>query len=121
MTTSGERYVKQLADLDVTLRRLNSKTTELRKKKKEVQTHLHAWMVRHNHDKYEGYSVAKISPKAKPKRKPAKAKKQDALALFQQVGIDDPERFWDEFTLTQKVVVDANADDAGEGDEGDEN
>lgn len=116
-SSSGERYVKQLADLDATLRRLNSKTSELRKKKKEVQTHLHAWMVRHHHDMYEGYSVEKISPKAKSKRKPAKAKKQDALALFQQVGIDDPERFWEEFTKTQKVVVDADDADAGEGDE----
>lgn len=118
--SSGERYVKQLADIDATLKRLNSKTTELRKKKKEVQTHLHTWMVRHNHDKFEGYSVEKIAPKAKPKRKPASKKKQDALVLFQQVGIDDPERFWEEFTRTQKVVDDAVAT-AAEGEGGDEN
>ncbi len=117
--SSGERYVKQLADIDSTLKRLNSKTTELRKKKKEVQLHLHTWMVRHNHDKFEGYSVAKIAPKAKPKRKPASKKKQDALVLFQQVGIDDPERFWEEFTRTQKVVDNADAEPAVDG--GDEN
>ena len=112
--SAGDRYVKQLNDLDVTLKRLNAKTTELRKKKKDIQTHLHAWMVKTGNEKYQGYTVAKVAPKPPAKRKPAKAKKQDALALFQQVGIDDPETFWEEFSKTQKAVAQTEQEDEEE-------
>ena len=101
----GDRYIQQLSQIDATLKRINSQAAELRKKKKDIQGHLHTWMVKNGHEKYGAYSVSKIAPKPPAKRKPAKAKKMDALALFQQVGIDDPEQFWEELSRTQKTVI----------------
>ena len=106
----GDRYIQQLSQIDASIKRLNSQTAELRKKKKDILGHLHTWMVRNGHEKYGSYTVTKIAPKPPAKRKPAKAKKLDAMALFQQVGIDDPEQFWEELARTQKAVIEAPTD-----------
>ena len=106
MSNLGDRYVKQLQDLDSTIKRLNKTISDARKKKKDTQKHLYAWMVKNNVDKLGGYTVKKIAPKLhKAKRKPPKQKKEDALKLFNEIGITDPEAFWEEFEKTQKVIL----------------
>jgi hypothetical protein len=85
------------------MKRANKQILIMRKKKADVQMKLYAWMVKHNLDEYGGYKTSKLAPKKKS-RKNAKDKKQDALRLFSDIGVDDPETLWMEFQKTQKPL-----------------
>ena len=113
---SGDSYVRQVQSIDESLTRLNHKVKELRKKKKEAEERLYVWMQRNGHEKYDKYTIQKLQPKPKSKRKPKKEKRQDAIKLFSDIGIDDPESFLQEFERTQKYIENVENDD-GENDE----
>jgi hypothetical protein len=99
-----EADARRLKEIEDALKRINAKTIDLRKKRKDAQNKLYDSMIKNGVDSYEGYTVKKIAPRPKAKRKPAKAKKQDALKLFAKIGVDDPNVLWEEFEKTQKIV-----------------
>lgn len=103
-SSTADSYVRQIKDVDAALKRLNAQAKELRKKKKEAQTRLHAWMVKNGVDEYGQIPAKKIAPKTPVKRKPVKKKKEDAIRLFSQIGVNDPEELWEEFQRTQKLA-----------------
>lgn len=100
-----EANARRLKDLEETLARLNHKTADLRKKRAEAKERLYQSMLKNNVEKCEGYTIKKIQPKIRVKRKPAKAKKTDAIKLFADIGIEDPDSFYAEFEKTQKIVM----------------
>jgi len=102
---SADAYVSKIKTLDETIKRYNKLLKKLREQKKESQGHLYAYMVRRSLDEYKGIKLAKIAPKEAPIRKKQKDKKNDAIQLFNEIGIPDPEGFWHDFQETQKVVV----------------
>jgi hypothetical protein len=108
--------VRRLKDIEEALKRANQKCSELRKKKKAAQEHLYASMKKNGVDNYNGYTLKKVQPRPPAKRKPAKAKKADAINLFRSIGVDDPETFYSEFEMTQKFVPPKNPEE--EDDEG---
>lgn len=110
-SSTADSYVRQITDIEATLKRLNKQRSELQKKKKEAEQRLHAWMVKNGVEEYGKVKIKKVAPKPKAKRKPAKKKKDDALRLFSEIGVNDPEEFWEAFQRTQKVTVDAPEDD----------
>lgn len=114
-SSTADSYVRQIAELDAALKRLNAQTKEIRRKKKEAETRLHAWMVKNNVEKYGKVTIKKITPRGASKRKPAKQKKADALSLFTQIGVNDPEKLWEEFQMTQKVYTPKTDDEEGGG------
>ncbi|HMP28783.1 MAG TPA: hypothetical protein PKD85_04235 [Saprospiraceae bacterium] len=96
--------VRRLKDIEDALKRANIKCTELRKKKKIAQEHLYSSMKKNGVEDYKGYTLKKVQPKLPAKRKPAKAKREDAINLFRSIGVDDPETFYSEFEMTQKFI-----------------
>lgn len=117
MSSTADSYIRQISELNATLARLNKQTSELRKKKKEAEKRLHAWMVKNNIEEYAKVSIKKIAPKPPAKRKPAKQKKADAINLFAQIGVNDPEQLWEEFQSTQRArdaAQEQNAEEEGE-------
>jgi hypothetical protein len=111
-----EADARRLRELELALKRLNEKAVDLRKKKKDAQEKLYRSMEKNGVEKYEGYTMSKIRPKAPAKRKPAKAKKSDAIRLFSEIGIDDPEELYEEFKKTQRMSSHSICDDE-EGDD----
>lgn len=61
-------------------------------------------MTEHELEKYEGVTINSIRPSDIRRRKPEKEKKRDAIELFRNIGIGDPEEFYVEFKATQKSV-----------------
>lgn len=114
-SSTADSYVRQIKELDSALKRLNIQTKEIRRKKKEAETRLYMWMVKNNVEKHGNVTLKKIAPRSASKRKPAKQKKADALSLFTQIGVNDPEQLWEEFQMTQKVYTPkTDADGGGE-------
>jgi hypothetical protein len=109
-STTADSYIRQIKDVDAALKRLNVQAKELRKKKKEAQSRLHSWMEKNKVEEYGEISLKKITPKPPAKRKPAKKKKDDAIRLFSQIGVNDPEELWEEFQRTQKLVIETASD-----------
>jgi hypothetical protein len=119
-SSTADAYIRQITDVDAALKRLNAQTKELRKKKKDAQTRLHAWMEKNKVDEYGKISIKKIAPKPPAKRKPAKKKKDDALRLFTAIGVNDPEELWEEFQRTQKVISEPIEEPDADAQEGEE-
>jgi hypothetical protein len=102
-SSTADSYIRQIKDIDSALKRLNQQTADLRKKKKEASMRLYAWMEKNNVETYSSIDIRKIAPKQRAKKKPPKKRKEDAIILFSQIGVNDPEKLWEEFQRTQKA------------------
>jgi hypothetical protein len=100
----GEAYVRQLKDLASAMARHTAEIKKIREKQKEAKARLAEWMERNSHDEYHGYKLSKIKPKPKVPKKTQKDKKRDAIHLFNEIGVPDPNDFWDRFQETQKYI-----------------
>lgn len=104
MTSSlADSYIRQMTDIDSALKRLNAKTSELRKQKKEATQRLYSWMEKNGVETYSNINIKKIAPKQRAKKKPPKKRKEDAINLFSKIGINDPEELWEELQRTQQL------------------
>lgn len=100
-----DAYIREIESIDEALKRVNKHAKELRAKKNASRERLYKWM-EHNHvEEYKGYTTKKLAPKPKIKRKKPKEKKESAVRLFSEIGVDDPEALWEAFLETQKPVV----------------
>jgi hypothetical protein len=104
-------YVYEIRNIEAEIKRLSSRASELRKKKHQCEENLYNYMVAHNLQKVENINISKVTPK-QTFRKNKTEKKRDALRLFRDIGIPDPEGFWKDFQSTQKVVLKLNEEDA---------
>lgn len=102
----GKGYVKELKALKDEMKRLTNEKKNLQIEKTATERRLYEWMCRLQLDEYEGYKKEKLKPKEKPiiLRKKKKEKVEDAMKLFRDAGIPDPESFWLEFQSTQKHI-----------------
>jgi len=110
MSSSADSYVRQIKDIDSALKRLNTQSAELRKKKKEATHRLYVWMEKNNVESYSTFNIKKIAPKQRAKKKPPKKRREDAITLFSSIGVNDPETLWEEFQKTQQLEQNNNAD-----------
>jgi len=98
-----DSYIRNLNSIGESIKRHNAQLKILREKKKESEKRLHSYMIKNNMEEYGGYKASKIAPKEKKLVKKKKEKKTDAIRLFSEIGITDPESFWDALQETQKV------------------
>lgn len=101
--SSGDGYVKRLSSIDAAIKRHNDQLKQLRKQREDIKKSFSTWMERNNQEEYAGYKLEKIKPKQKKKSKPKKEKKEDALRLFTQIGVSDPEELYEQFLITQQA------------------
>ena len=92
--SNANAYVKEINSLNCEIKRLNAHLKKLRIQKREKQDLLYKYMEKNNLEKYNGITLKSVKPKQKTRRKPESAKKKDALKLFQEVGINNPENFY---------------------------
>lgn len=95
-------YVNEIKSIDAELKRLRERSSKLREQKQKAQSALYFFMKNNRHETYEGFKIDALAPKPKKSRKSAKQKKADAIVLFQETGIPDPENFWNSLQSTQK-------------------
>lgn len=109
--TDPESYVRNLKNIDTSIKRYADQLKELKEKRKLTQQRLYAYMKKNGLEKYQGYELKKLEPKQKTPTKKKADKKRDAIQLFHNVGFDDPEALWNAFQDTQKVIPDQNSDE----------
>lgn len=100
--TDPDSYIRNLKEIGDSIKRHNSQLKILRDKKKATEQRLYTYMTKNNLEEYGGIKASKIAPKEKKLVKKKAEKKNDAIALFTEVGITDAETFWEAFQDTQK-------------------
>ena len=96
-------YVTELANLDNEMKRLRARLKELRALKIKPRAALYHYMKTHNLQVYQGIRIEKVAPpQPKRLRKTPTQKKTDALLFFRNEGVGDPEKFYQQYLLTQK-------------------
>lgn len=95
-------YKNEIDSLDKEIKRMNAHLKKLREQKREAQRHLCDYMERHQLEKFDNITLKSIQPKERRKAKPKSQRKQEAIDLFYQIGIPDPQGFWNEFQTTQR-------------------
>lgn len=102
-------YYREIENLSTEIKRLNGRLKELRQRRRQQEKYLYDSMKMWHETKVGNYTIKKLEKKAHPpprhRRKGQKAKKQDALHLFRQIGIPSPEDFWQRFDQTQRGMV----------------
>jgi len=106
---SAESYTNEIKSLDAEIKRLNDHIKRLRLQRKTANENLYKYMIRHNLQKIgDGKQAITLSkcapPKPRTRVKPKRERHEQAIELFREVGIPDPEEFYLQFEATQKNV-----------------
>jgi hypothetical protein len=105
-------YVREIKSIVQEIKRLNDTAKRLKTQKLEKEGYLYQYMKDRGMTEIEGIKIGKICPKnEKIKRKKQSEKRDDALKLFRQVGVDDPESLWNRLEETRKSKMDKDAEE----------
>lgn len=96
-------YIKEIESIKKERKRLNNQSRKLLAQQRNAENHLYTYMNSHHLEEFGGIKKKTIAPKEKLPRKKKKEKKKDAIDLFRQTGIPDPEKFWEDLQKTQKA------------------
>lgn len=97
-----EAYVRVIKEIKEELTRLAVLSSELRIQKKEQEKYLRKYMKKNKLEKYKDITLKSITPKRPSLIKPKDKKKEDAINMFRDQGIENPEEFWNELQISQK-------------------
>jgi hypothetical protein len=68
-----------------------------------VEGRLYQYMKKNGVEKLDGITINSIKPRSEQlPRKKKSEKKRDAVELFEQIGVSDPEGLWMEYQATQR-------------------
>ena len=95
--SNPDAYIREINSLDQEIKRLNARLKILRNQKKDKQKLLYKYMIKNKLESYGGKTIASIRPRDTIHRKTEKQKKQEAIILLREAGIEDPESFYNEF------------------------
>ena len=99
----SDSYIREIKSLRKEIKRLNGSLKVLRDQKTVVEGHLYRYMKKNGIEKIDGITINSIKPREErlPRKKKSE-KKRDAIELFQEIGVSDPEQLWLEFQATQR-------------------
>jgi len=99
----SDGYVREIKSLRKEIKRLNGSLKLLRDQKNLAEGRLYNHMKKNGIEKTDGITIKSIIPREeKLPRKKKSEKKRDAIELFQEIGVSDPEALWVEFQSTQR-------------------
>ena len=96
-------YVDEINNIESEMKRLRKRLKQLREFKMAPSKALHRYMVTNNLKIYKGIKIEKITPTPKIRKKLPSQKKRDALIFFRDAGVGNPETFYQQYLLTQKM------------------
>lgn len=104
---SQEYYLVEINNIDNELKRINEHAKNLRAQKAKTMGGLRQYMISNGleqvSDGKKTISLKKCEPRKKARSKPKKQKRSDAIQLFRDAGIPNPEKFYEEFESVQKI------------------
>lgn len=95
-------YVRQIESLNKEIKRLNSVVKKLRSQRSTIELHLYNTMEKNHIEEVGKYKLEKLKPKEKVKRKSKKQQKKEAISLFYEIGVPDPETIYEELERRKK-------------------
>jgi len=99
----SDGYVHEIKSLRNEIKRLNASLKVLRDQKNLAEGRLYQYMKKNGVEKLDGITINSIKPRSEQlPRKKKSEKKRDAVELFQQIGVSDPEALWADFQATQR-------------------
>ena len=100
---TADGYIHEIKSLRKEIKRLNDHMRTLRDQKNITEGRLYQYMKKNGIEKLDGITINSIRPRSEhlPRKKKSE-KRRDAVELFQQIGVSDPEALWAEFQATQK-------------------
>ena len=100
---TADGYVHEIKSLRKEIKRLNEHMKTLRDQKNITEGYLYQYMKKNGVEKLDGITINSIKPRSEQlPRKKKSEKKRDAVVLFQNIGVADPESLWVEFQATQR-------------------
>nr|QBK85424.1 MAG: uncharacterized protein LCMAC101_00110 [Marseillevirus LCMAC101] len=101
--STADGYVHEIKSLRKEIKRLNEHMKTLRDQKNLAEDRLYQYMKKNGIEKLDGVTIGSIKPRSEhlPRKKKSE-KKRDAVELFEQIGVSDPEGLWTEFQATQR-------------------
>lgn len=114
LPTNVSYSLREVQNIRKEIKRLGDHVKELREHKKSPESVLYEYMQNNEIGKLAGITIGSVKPKPKVKRKTMKEKKEEALALFETEGIEDPERVWENLKRTQKSIILEDVEDKDE-------
>ena len=97
------KYVDEINNIENEMKRLRKRLKQLRELKIGPSKALQRYMDTNNLKIYKGIKIEKITPTPKILKKPPSQKKKDALRFFREAGVGNPETFYHQYLLTQKM------------------
>jgi len=102
-----QEYLVEINNIDNELKRINEHAKKLRAQKATTMGGLRQYMISNGleqvSDGKKTISLKKCEPMKKARSKPKKQKRSDAIQLFRDAGIPNPEKFYEEFEIAQKI------------------
>lgn len=104
MERYADGYIKEIESIKKELKLLTERRKILTARKQKLEKGLYDLMKRNQMELYQGYKKEKLQPKPvnTGPRKKKKEKYNDAIRLFMEIGIPDPESFYEQYQKTQK-------------------
>ena len=99
--SNPDAYAEVIESIKKERKRLNARSKTLLAQQREAEKHLYNYMETYHVAEHRGIKKKTITPRSKIQRKKKKEKKKDAIQLFLETGIPDPETFWAKLQATQ--------------------
>ena len=97
-------YVDEINNIESEMKRLRKQLKNLKELKKTPTAALYRYMEARNLGVYKSIKIGTLAPlPPKLKKKTPSQKKKDALKFFRDSGVGNPEVFYRQYLLTQKI------------------
>ena len=99
-------YADEIHNIESEMKRLRKQLKCLKELKKAPTKALYQYMEFHNLKVYKSIKIGKVAPPPlRLQKKTPSQKKEDALKFFRDSGGGDPEVFYQQYLLTQKIEL----------------
>lgn len=99
----ADAYISQLSTLDKEIKRRSVALKQLRENKKKVEKRLADYMEKNGLEKYKTYTLKKLKPGPRKKRKPKKQQRAELEAVIRSIGYTyDPSSLIDQIEATRR-------------------
>lgn len=109
MSNPANSYVSQINRLNKEIQRLNKRIRDLRAERRRHESHLLSYLESTGGERAGNFTVKSLRTRLGKgptrTRKKETEKRRDAIALFREVGVPNPETFYKEFKDTQRGVL----------------
>lgn len=100
-----QSLINEIRSIDADLRRIALDGKRMRARKKAVEKQLSEAMKLYKITEYEGFKLAKVDPALAPKRKKESEKREAAMEILKDAGVENPDMMWKKLKTVGKSTL----------------